>query len=65
MGNLFFGSSALLSLIFIILIVTIPLSIYSAQKWAHLCYKELKKLNKTLDTLKESTDTAGVDQLSN
>lgn len=55
MGYLF-GSFGFLGIIlFIILIVILPISVYAAQKWAYKCFKELEKLNKKIDCLTGET----------
>ena len=33
----------------IVLAIVLPISAYAAQKYAHLCYKELQALNRTMD----------------
>jgi len=46
------------TLIFILLIIMIPISIYAAQKWAHKCYTELRRTNAMLERLLESQNVA-------
>jgi hypothetical protein len=38
-------------LIFILLVILVPVSVYAAQKWAYRCYRELRELNKKMDQL--------------
>jgi hypothetical protein len=48
-----FGISALMGAVFsavlLVLAIVLPISAYAAQKYAHLCYKELQTLNRTID----------------
>ena len=37
--------------IFILLAIILPISVYSAQKWAYKCFKELEALNQKMDRL--------------
>jgi hypothetical protein len=52
-----FGISALMSAIFsavlLVLAIVLPISAYAAQKYAHLCYKELQTLNRTVEQFTE------------
>jgi len=38
-------------LIFLLLAIILPISVYSAQKWAYKSFKELEKLNQKMDRL--------------
>ena len=38
-------------LIFLLLVIILPISVYAAQKWAYKCFKELEKLNQKMDQL--------------
>ena len=38
-------------IIFLLLAIILPISVYAAQKWAYKCYKELEKLNQKMDRL--------------
>jgi hypothetical protein len=49
--DIFAGLGGLALLVLIVLAVLLPYSAYSAQKWAHRCYKELVKMNEKLDKL--------------
>jgi len=53
MGSLMTGMGLAGSLIFLVLIIVIPISIYAAQKWAYKCYKELLKTNALLTQIVE------------
>ena len=45
--------SLLFSIILLIFIILMPFFVYFAQKYAHLCLKELQIANKTLATLQK------------
>lgn len=47
----FGGIGLFLILIFLILTLILPISVYAAQKWAYKCFKELEKLNQKVDRL--------------
>lgn len=38
-------------LIFLLLAIILPISVYAAQKWAYKCFKELEKINQKMDRL--------------
>ncbi len=47
-----YGSLGIIGIvILIIFIVLIPISIYSAQKYAYKCFKELQKINNKIDAI--------------
>ena len=46
----FFGTLGLFGfLAFFLLVIVMPISVYSAQKWAYKCYKELREINYLLE----------------
>lgn len=49
--EIFAGMMGVAWLVGIVLIILIPFSVYSAQKWAHKCYEELQKVNRKLDAI--------------
>jgi len=51
MSGIMGGMGIIGSLIFLFLIIVIPISIYSAQKWAYKCYRELQKTNRILESI--------------
>lgn len=36
-----------------VLAIIMPWSVYSAQKWAHRCFKELEKMNRRLERMEK------------
>lgn len=51
MANIGIIGTMLFIIIFFVLIVLIPFSVYAAQKWAHRCYTELRRTNTLLEQL--------------
>lgn len=51
MNEILAGMGGIILVIFIALVILIPVFIYSAQRYAHKCYRELVKLNKTVESL--------------
>jgi hypothetical protein len=47
----FAGMMGLVWLVGIVMVILIPFSVYSAQKWAHKCYTELQKITKKIDDI--------------
>jgi len=47
---------ALFSAVLLVLAIVLPFSAYAAQKWAHKCYLELERLNRTMSALLEQED---------
>jgi hypothetical protein len=45
--------SAIFSAVILVLAIVLPISAYAAQKYAHLCYKELQTLNRTVEQFTE------------
>lgn len=38
-------------LVFFFLVIVLPICVYTAQKWAYKCFRELEKVNKKMDSL--------------
>jgi hypothetical protein len=57
MMELFAGGSFIAIGVFVILAILMPICVYSAQKWAYRCYKELAKANQILERLETSANS--------
>ena len=51
MGEVMGGLGLFGILVFLLLAIILPISVYAAQKWAYKCFKELEKLNQKMDRL--------------
>ena len=49
MGDLFGALGLFGVLAFFLLVIVMPISVYSAQKWAYKCYRELQEINRLLE----------------
>jgi hypothetical protein len=57
MGQVLGGLGLFGILLFIVLGIILPISVYAAQKWAYKCFRELQALNRKLSELPRSPET--------
>jgi hypothetical protein len=51
MAELFAGGSFIALILFAVLAILMPVCVYTAQKYAYRCYKELVKVNQALERI--------------